>query len=245
MRTVREVVSLGLQVRTTQKLRVRQPLEAAEIVLADGELEAPLAEHLALVRQELNVGSVRFVPNADDYVRWIVKPNFRALGPRVGKHMPAVKAALAAADGAALLRDLETSGHVTIEAGGERFALGPEEIAVAVEAKEGFAAATGGAGVVVLHTTLTPELVEEGLFREVLNRVQSLRKELDLEYTGRIHLSLAGDARVLGAVRPRLGELARETLAVDVQLEQEPAGGAHAREVDIDGALVRLGLTLA
>jgi isoleucyl-tRNA synthetase len=245
MRTVREVVSLGLQVRTAQKLRVRQPLEAAEIVLADGELEAPLAEHLALVRQELNVGSVRFVPNADDYVRWIVKPNFRALGPRVGKHMPAVKAALAAADGAALLRDLETSGHVTIEAGGERFALGPEEIAVAVEAKEGFAAATGAAGVVVLHTTLTPELVEEGLFREVLNRVQSLRKELDLEYTGRIQLSLAGDARVLGAVRPRLGELARETLAVDVQLEQEPASGAHAREVDIDGALVRLGLTLA
>jgi isoleucyl-tRNA synthetase len=244
MRSVRELVSLGLQVRTTQKLRVRQPLEAAEIVLSEPELAAPLAAHLALISEELNVDEVRFVPNADAYVRWMVKPNFRALGPRVGRHMPAVKAALAAADGAALLRELESSGHCTIEAGGERFELGPDEIAVAVEAKEGFAAATGSAGVVVLHTTLTPTLLEEGVFREVLNRVQSFRKELDLEYTGRIRLSLAGDARVLDAVRPRVEALARESLAAEVLLEREPAPGAHAREVEIDGGPLRIGLAL-
>ncbi len=244
MRTVREVVSLGLQVRTAQKLRVRQPLEGAEIVLADPGLAAALTEHLALVRDELNVANVRLVPEAGEYVRWIVKPNFRALGPRVGRHMPAVKSALAAADGAALLRALEADGHVTIDAGGERFALGPEEIAVAVEAREGFAAASGSAGVVVLHTRLTPELVQEGLFREVVSRVQALRKELDLEYTGRIRISLAGDPRILGAVESRAGVLARETLADEVLLGRELGPGAHLREIEIDGAAVRLGLSL-
>ncbi len=245
MGAVRELVSLGLQVRTGKGLRVRQPLEAAEIVLADAALGSLLAEHLELVREELNVGAVHLVANADDYVRWIVKPNFRALGPRVGRHMPAVKAALAGADGAALLRELEARGEVTLEAGGERFALGPDEIAVAVEAKEGFAAATGGAGVVVLRTTLTQELLEEGLFREVLNRVQSFRKELDLEYTGRIRLTLSGDERLVAAVRPRTEELARETLALEVGLDQEPPAGAQVRELEIDGAPLRLGLTLA
>jgi isoleucyl-tRNA synthetase len=245
MGVVRELVSLGLQVRTAEKLRVRQPLEAAEIVLADAALEAALREHEALMKDELNVHAVHFVPKADEYVRYLVKPNFRALGPRVGKAMPAVKAALAEADGAALLRELATHGSVTIAAGGERFALGPEEIAVALEARPGFAAASGAAGVVVLRTTLSPELVEEGLFREVLTRVQTLRKELDLEYTGRIRLSLDGAPRLLAAVRARADLLARETLALDVRVGAAPAAGAERREVDVDGETLVLGLERA
>jgi isoleucyl-tRNA synthetase len=242
MGVVRELVSLGLQVRTAEKLRVRQPLEAAEIVLADPALEAALREHEALVADELNVHAIHFVPKADEYVRYLVKPNFRALGPRVGKHMPAVKAALGAADGAALLRELEASGSVTLEIAGERIALGPEEIGVALEARPGFAAASGAAGVVVLRTTLTPELVEEGLFREVVSRVQTLRKELDLEYTGRIALSLAGAPRLLDAVRPRADALAREVLATGVALGAEPPAGAHRREIEVDGEPLVLGL---
>ena len=89
-------------------------------------------------------------------------------------------------------------------------ALSPDEIAVTLEAREGFSAASGGrAGVVVLRTTLTDALIEEGLYREVLNRVQAFRKELDLEYTGRIRLTLAGAPRLLDAVRPRAEALGR------------------------------------
>ncbi len=243
MRVVRELVSLGLQVRTAQKLRVRQPLEAAEIVLTDPTLASALGEHLELVRDELNVQAVHFLPKADEYVRWLVKPNFRALGPRVGRLMPEVKAALAAADGATLLRQLETHGNVTLEAGGERFALGPEEIAVSLEARPGFAAASGAAGVVVLRTTLTPELVEEGLYRELLNRVQALRKELDLEYTGRIRLTFEGSAKLENAVRARADALARETLAIGVAVGVAPPAGADTRDVEIDGERLRIGLS--
>ena len=245
MGAVRELVSLGMQVRTAGKLRVRQPLEAAELVLADPELASALAAHAELIRDELNVKALHFVPKADEYVRYLVKPNFRALGPRLGRRMPAVKAALAEADGAALLRQLEAEGRVTLEVEGETLSCGPDEVAVALEAREGFAAAAGRAGVVVLRTGLTPELLEEGLFREVLNRVQTFRKELDLEYTGRIRLCLDGSPRLLAAVRPRAGELGRETLAVEVRLGAAPAAGAHVREVRIDGEPLTLGLSPA
>ncbi|HVH17097.1 MAG TPA: class I tRNA ligase family protein, partial [Myxococcota bacterium] len=186
MRSVRESVSLGLQVRTASKLRVRQPLEAAEIVLAEPVLEPALREHAALMADELNVHEVHFVAKADEYVTYQVKPNFRALGPRVGKRMPKLKAALAEADGAALLLQLDADGCVRIAVEGETLELSRDEIAVSLEARAGFAAASGPVGVVVLRTALTPALVEEGRYREVLNRVQALRKELDLEYTGRI-----------------------------------------------------------
>ena len=244
MRSVREIVSLGLQVRTSSKLRVRQPLEAAEVVLADPALEAALREHAGLVADELNVHAVHFVAKADEYVSYAVKPNFRALGPRAGKRMPKLKAALAEADGAALLRQLESQGCVRVQVEGESFELSRDEIAVSLEAREGFAAAAGAVGVVVLRTQLTPELIEEGRYREVLNRVQTLRKELDLEYTGRIRLTLSGAAALLDAVRPRVTELAREVLAVDVALGAEPPAGAHARDVSIDGETLKLGLVL-
>jgi len=242
MAAVRELVSLGMQVRTAEKLRVRQPLEAAEIVLADPSLEAVLGEHVDLVRDELNVKAVHWVPDADAYVRYRVQPNFRALGPVVGRRMPALKAALANADGASLLRQLDAKGEVRIDVEGEALTLGPSEISVSLEAKEGFAAASGPAGVVVLRTALTPSLVEEGRFREILNRVQTFRKELDLEYTGRIRLSVRGDANLVDAVRPRVAELRRETLADEVLLDAPPPAAAAVREVEIDGRGLTLGL---
>jgi len=242
MGVVREIVSLGRKARTAEKLRVRQPLSAAEIVFADPTLAERVLAHEGLIRDELNVHGLRAASDAEAYVAYQVKPNFRALGPKVGKRMPKLKAALADADGAALLRQLEAEGCVRVEVEGETIELSPEEIAVTLDAREGFAAAAGAAGVVVLHTTLDDALVEEGLFREVLNRVQNLRKELDLEYSGRIRLTLDGADRLLDAVRPRAGDLGRETLAVDVRVGAPPEDGAHVSEATIEGELLRLGL---
>ena len=245
MGTVRQLVSLGLKVRTVEKLRVRQPLEAAEIVLADADLEAKLAEHVDLIHDELNVHEVHFVQSAEEYVTYNVKPNFKLLGPRVGRRMPALKQALAEADGAALLAQLGESGSVQIRVAGESIELGPDEIAVSLEAREGFSAASGSPGVVVLRTSLTPGLIDEGLYREVLNRVQAFRKELDLEYAGRIRLTFSGAPELMNAIRPRTEDLGRETLAVEVTLETAPPAGAHTTNTSIDGHDLTLGLTLA
>ncbi len=245
MAAVREIVSLGLQVRTAHKLRVRQPLSTAEIVVTDPELGPRVLAHESLIREELNVHALHLASDADAYVSYQVKPNFRALGPRVGKRMPALKAALARADGAALLRQLEEEGRVRIAVEGDPVEIGPDELAVSLEAREGFAAAAGAVGVVVLHTTLSDALIEEGLFREVLNRVQTFRKELDLEYTGRIRLTVDGAERLVSAVRPRAEELGRETLAVAVEVGKPPEEGARVLEATIEGEPLRLGLVLA
>ena len=242
MRAVRELVSLGLQVRTANKLRVRQPLRAAELVLQDPSLETGLRAHESLIRDELNVHEVRFASNADDYVSYQVKPNFRALGPKVGKRMPKLKSALAEADGAALLASLSAEGCVRLEVEGEGIELTADEIGVSLEAREGFAAASGGAGVVVLHTELDAELLSEGLYREVLNRVQAFRKKLDLEYTGRIALCIDAPEEILAAVRPRVEALAQETLADSVALGSAPEDGAQVDETRIESASVVLGL---
>jgi isoleucyl-tRNA synthetase len=244
MRAVRELVSLGLQVRTANKLRVRQPLAAAELVLGDADLEAGLLTHEGLVRDELNVREVRFASNADAYVSYQIKPNFRALGPKVGKRMPKLKQALKDADGAALLQSLGAEGCVRLMVEGEEIELTPEEVGVTLEAREGFAAASGGAGVVVLHTELDDDLISEGLYREVLNRVQTFRKKLDLEYTGHIELSIEAPDEILDALRPRVEELGRETLANSVELGVAPSDVAQVDETRIESAKVVLGLTL-
>ena len=102
MATVRNIVSLGLRVRTDNKLKVRQPLSKVEITLSNPDLDERVRVYGELIAEELNVKDVVFVHGAEEHVEYDVKPNFRALGPKVGKKMPKVKAALAAADGSAL-----------------------------------------------------------------------------------------------------------------------------------------------
>ncbi len=215
MRAVRDLVSLGLQVRTQNKLKVRQPLGVAEVVVSNHALAAALAAHAPLIAEELNVHEVRFLePGQErDFVRYALKPNFRALGPKLGKKVQLAKAALAKADAAALRAELATNGKVAIDLDGEVVELGPEEIEVAVEANEGFAAAGGRSGVVVLHTALTEELRDEGLAREILSRVQGLRKDLSLGFAERIDLAIDGSDRVRRVAEAARAEIAREALA--------------------------------
>ncbi|HEY2409062.1 MAG TPA: DUF5915 domain-containing protein, partial [Polyangiaceae bacterium] len=217
-RAVRDVVSLGLSVRTANKLKVRQPLSRADIVLNDGALLDRLSAYKDLIREELNVHDVRFMfpGHEQGAVAFKIKPNFRALGPRLGKNVQAAKKVLEAADGSALHAELSRSGGITLEIAGEQLTLGPEEIAVTVEAAPGFAAETGRIGVVVLHTTLTEQLIDEGLQRELISRVQAARKDLGLEFTARIVLHIDGSERVLRVARAGEAYLRQECLADSV-----------------------------
>ncbi len=237
-RAVRDIVSLGLSVRTSNKLKVRQPLERADVVFNDGELLGRLGEYKSLIQEELNVHEVRFMfpGHEDGAVAFRIKPNFRALGPRLGKNVQAAKKALEGADGSALYAELSRTGKVAITIEGERYELGPEEIQVTAEAAPGFAAETGHVGVVVLHTTLTESLVDEGLLREVMSRVQAARKELGLEFVARIKLWLSGSERLLRVMQAGKVELSQECLATEVRFEANPA----SKEVAIGEETLRL-----
>ena len=230
MRLVRELVSLGLQVRTDNKLRVRQPLARADVVVASTELSQRMAAHGDLVAEELNVHELRWLEPGQEgqAVRYELKPNFRSLGPRLGKKVQLVKQRLGEANASALRAELATTGKLRLEVGGESIEIGAEDVEVQVMATEGYAAAGSRAGVVVLHTALSPALLDEGLGREVLAKVQSVRKELDLGYTERIEVVVRGSERLCRVIDADRARLAKEALCSSVRVEPADSAAAPA-----------------
>jgi isoleucyl-tRNA synthetase len=220
MRAIRELVSLGLQVRTDNKLRVRQPLHRADMVVGSAAVAERLAAYDELVKDELNVHEVRWLLPGEEgeEVSYQLKPNFRALGPRVGKRVQDVKAALAAADARALRSELAEKGEIALDLPGGALTLTGAEVEVAVVAAPGFAAAGGKAGVVVVHTAVDQALLDEGLYREVLARVQAQRKELDLHYSARIRVAIHGGERMQRVVQTYADAISRETLAESIAI---------------------------
>ena len=186
MRLVREVVSQGRSARMAAKLKVRQPLAKVEVVLADREHLLWLEEHRRLVAEELNVKEVEYPPRADQYISYTILPDLKRLGPRLGKRLPAVKAALAKANAAELFAQLEHGGQVSIELPDGPVTLDSDDVQVRLQAKPGWAAAQGSAGVVVLSTELTPELLAEGTARELTHAIAGVRRDMDCQYTDRI-----------------------------------------------------------
>ncbi len=237
MRSVRALVSLGLQVRATNKLKTRQPLRRATVVLSDPSLTAALQPHSDMMREELNVLELEFAEDAGAFVHYIVKPNFPALGKRLGPRMKAAQKAITTADPAHLVGALDRHGSVEVDVDGEALAFDRTELVVQVEARDGYAAASDAVGVVVLDTKLDQDLLDEGLFREVLSRIQARRKELQLDYAARIRLSIDGSERVLGVCRARQEVLQRETLSVELRFGNAPEETA---ETAADGEALRL-----
>ena len=220
MAAVRELVSLGLQVRTDNKLKVRQPLARADVVVSDASIRERIQQYEALVREELNVHEIRWLEPGQEgqAVGYELKPNFRALGPRLGKKVQQVKKQLAEADASVLRSELASTGAIGVQVDGEQVALDASEVQVAVVAADGFAAAGGRTGVVVLHTALSDALLDEGLGREILAKVQGHRKQLDLGYTDRIVLEVRGSERVQRVMEAERERIANEALCSDLQV---------------------------
>jgi isoleucyl-tRNA synthetase len=245
--TVRAFVSLGLQVRTQAKLKVRQPLRAARIITAhpdviDGAAARMLVEELNVVEDV----KVHGVDDASMYVEFRLKPNFRTLGQRgLGKEAQALKktmAKLSSAEAGGIASRLMGGGTVKVEG----IDLAVADVEVEFVAKEGFAAAGDRTGVVVLDTRMDDELRDLGFMRELQNRVQTLRKELGLEYTDRIVLVVGGSERVLRMLAQYGDDLAEEVLATSLvvvsiaDVAARAAEGARIVDVDVEGEAVRL-----
>jgi isoleucyl-tRNA synthetase len=239
---VRNVVNLGSRVRNDAKLKVRQPLSEAIVVVADDTERARIDRFAADVREELNVKGLNFTQEPAKYVEFDLQPNFRVLGPKLGKQVPACKAALQKADGSALHATLEREGSITIDLNGQPVTLDASELEVRLRAKEGFAAASGGGHVVLIDTQITDELRREGLAREVVNRIQRVRKDRDLAYDARIDVTYStDDADLQLALQEHAEGIARETLATRFEAGQVEDGDATV-QADVDG--VALALTI-
>ncbi len=233
MNLAREISSLGRSARMNAKLKVRQPLAKVEVILADDRYQDWLESHASLIEEELNVKQVELTGDADQYITYEVKPNFKLLGKLLGKNMPAVKKLLGQADGGQLLRELESNGEIglTLDCG-DAVKLSREQIEIGIKAKAGWAAAQGKQCVVVLATELTDELVREGWARDIVRVVQERRKELDLNYTDRIEVAVVTtDAELQKSLSENAAYIKDETLAV--ALSYEPLTDTESNEIHV------------
>jgi isoleucyl-tRNA synthetase len=229
MEAVRLTVELGRAARAQAKAKVRQPLRRAVIVANESEREA-IQLHADLVTAELNVKELDFVSDEGELVSYTAKPNYRTLGPRFGKGMPQVAAAVAALDAAHVAAVLAEGGEVGISIGGADHTLGPDDITLALQPLDGYEVEAEAGHAVALALELDDELRREGLAREIVHAVQNARKQAGLEITDRIELGLGGDEALLGAAREHEAYLAGEVLANAVTY-----GAGDGVAVSIDG----------
>jgi isoleucyl-tRNA synthetase len=196
-------------------------LAKVEVVLADTAHQKWLEEHADLIADELNVKAVEFTTQGDQYISYSVVPNFKRLGPRLGKNMPAAKKLLGENDAGKLLAELKETGKSVLKfPDGSSIELDNEDIEVRLTAKEGWAAAQGKGSVVVLATQLTPELIGEGLARDVVRLIQDRRKLSEFQFTDRISVVLATSSTSLRQAIEQFREnIMSETLAEYLNVE--------------------------
>ncbi|HET9093624.1 MAG TPA: DUF5915 domain-containing protein, partial [Solirubrobacteraceae bacterium] len=242
MAVARETVRLGLAARSQAKIKLRQPLHAAVVVAAGAEREA--IERLAeVVRDELNVRELRFVSEADELGEVEVKPNYRALGPRFGKDMPIVAAAVAGLDATRAAATLRGGGMVAIGVGGTEHPLSAEDLLVSMKPLEGYQVEREGSHAVALELEIDDSLRIEGWAREIVHAVQAARRAADLDISDRITLTLAGAEPLLAAARAHADYLAGEVLATEVRVGADAASADTAEPVRIDGLELRIAVS--
>ena len=217
MDLVRALVTLGRGTREKEKIKVRQPLSE---VLVDGKYEKIIDDLTPLILEELNVKKVVFENDLEKYMNFALKPNFKTAGPVLGGKIKAFGAALAAADAAKLVAELEADGKTSLEIEGQATEITKDFVDVRINAKEGFAVAMENNIFTILDTTLTDELIDEGLARELISKVQQLRKQKAFEMMDNIDITVEADDAVKAAAEKHRNYIMKETLALSLNFAE-------------------------
>ncbi|MFM8427551.1 MAG: isoleucine--tRNA ligase, partial [Chloroflexota bacterium] len=241
MKLVMKLVSLGHSARQKANRKVRQPLAEAAFSVGNNTERAALLKNAEVVQDELNVKQVRLLDASTEAVSHTVKPLPKQLGQKYGNKFPAIQKAIMAMNAEDVAKALLTGNPLEVQAGGETFHIISEEVEVKAMAKEGFAVAEDGAYVAALVTTLTPELVSEGLAREFVRRVQDLRKTANLDVADRIELFVEASAGLKSAVETHADYIKSETLTVKLSFATPPASASVVEDA-FEGETVKAGL---
>jgi isoleucyl-tRNA synthetase len=233
-------VTLGRSLRSRHEIRIRQPLGRVLLLPPDESGAEKLADLADLVADELNVKKVVFVEDETEISEVSCKANYRALGPRFGKRVKEVAAFIEKLTRAEVAR-LEAGERMPVAGG----TIGSDDVQLTRSEKEGVAVAVDGNLCVGLDVNLDKELIREGTAREVVNRVQNLRKTAGLEVSDRIRLWIAGSRPVVSASRHHRNYIAAETLATEIRLDELPGEALLRKESDIDGETVTFAIDRA
>jgi len=232
MGAVQRIVRLGHAARNSHALKVRQPLASVTLVTTDETMQDLVEDQLDVIREELNVQEIHWATDRTAFVHHEVRPVYPKCGPRFGKRMPLLKKALAEADGDEQAVELETNGVISVELEGESVGLSGEEVEVRLIERQGMATQGDNSLLVALDTELTDELVAEGWAREIIHRIQSARKDADLDYADRIRVRYQATEGLADAIERYREHIARETLATELRLQDPEAEGLKSRPVE-------------
>ncbi|HAR72699.1 MAG TPA: isoleucine--tRNA ligase [Flavobacteriaceae bacterium] len=233
--------SMILSLRKLSDNKVRQPLQKVMIPVLNDTMKANLEAVSELLKQEVNVKEIQLLTNeeASNLLVKSIKPNFKTLGPKYGKEMKAISAATAELTNEEIVK-LEQSGKIDLLIDNKTLTLDLEDFEIATKDIPGWTVASNSTLTVALDLQLTEELINEGVARELVNRIQNLRKETGLEVTDKIILNLKNDESIVNAVEQNKDYICSETLAEDLVLQDRVANGA---EVEINGLMTQIAIT--
>ncbi|MCB1067893.1 MAG: isoleucine--tRNA ligase [Simkania sp.] len=229
MGLVQAAVSMGHALRKEHKLKVRQPLGKAHLVSADEETLRLLQGQQQLVMEELNVKGIQFHSKETEFVSLSIKPNFRTLGKRLGPLMKLMTGVVDSFDDAQV-KTLLGGGQIAVHLEGESVTLTSDDVLIERQVKEGMVAATKEDVTIALDTSLTPELLEEGLMREIVNKLNTQRRSEGLEVTDRIRIRIDSTPKVKSCFEKFSEIISHEVLASQVLFEK-----TEGTEWDLNG----------
>ena len=238
MADVLDVVALGRAARNSGSVKNRQPL--SEMLVASNRPLSIEGELMAVALDELNVKKMTFVTDGASLVRYELKPQLRTLGPKYGKKLKAITAFLANCDGAEVVSAVRTNGSYSVELEGEQIVLLEEDLQIFTQSAAGYATAVGGGITVALNTQLSEELLDEGTERELISKIQTMRKEAGFEVTDRIAVYFTAAGRAEKMLKK--GGIAADVLAVSIA---EGSAEGFTRTLDVNGDSVTLTLVKA
>lgn len=236
MDEVLNIVTLGRAARNSSNIKNRQPL-GKMFVGAPRELPE---EYIEIIEDELNIKNIEFVNDSTSYVSYSFKPQLKTLGPKYGKLLGGIRNALANLDGSKAKSELDNNGAIVLNIEGNEISLGAEDLLIETVQKEGFQAESGNGFTVILDTNLTPELVEEGFVRELVSKIQDMRKKAGFEVMDTITIYCEGNDKIFEILTNNKKSVCTDVLATEIV---NAKGGTYTAQVDINGENVKMGVS--
>ncbi|MGJ8549009.1 isoleucine--tRNA ligase [Winogradskyella wichelsiae] len=217
MYSAQTICSLVLSLRAKEKIKVRQPLQKIMIPIQNQQQKEEIEAVSELIKYEVNIKEIELLEDASDILVKQIKPNFKTLGPKFGKDMKLI-ANVVRGFGADDIKNIEQNGTIDVEINGKNITLGLDDVEITSQDIEGWLVANEGALTVALDVTINEDLREEGIARELVNRIQNLRKDSGFELTDRIDVQILKDDQIVKAISSNEAYIKSETLTEDLQI---------------------------
>ena len=236
MEELLEIVVLGRACRNTANIKNRQPI-GTMYVKAEKAMDKFYTD---IIADELNVKEVKFADDVESFISYSFKPQLRTVGPKYGKLLNGIRTALSEIDGTAAMKELRDNGALVLDIAGNRVELAEEDLLIETAQSEGYVTETDGETSVVLDTNLTPELIQEGFVREIISKVQTMRKEAGFEVMDKIIVYAKDNDKIMDIMKANQDEIKREVLAENIVLGEAEG---YTKEWNINKEAVTLGVS--